>query len=333
MGWGKRALLLVLGLASFGFGLWPVGAICFLLGFLPAVNRGSNPTGRGRAVVPLSRGTLGIAFGLLGLASLASGGAFSVLVFFSLAALLLLGPLLGLGRGLWNYAEVPGSILCRSAWCPLLWCALAELKPATDPLARSLSSFRGVMIFLPGRSFAVARVPALGRRSAEQKALASLRNTAASLRGRAFLLPLDSGQLKNDFSRPLERLVGAKSPLAQRGDMIVLDAERGLIVKTGEFGATDREVRGLVIPTAQSKSAAGHLTWEVLEVLAKRGMLAGPDEASGFLESFSAAKGEPFGERLGSLSVKGPSLRLESLGGAKVELSRPQARALAAIYG
>jgi hypothetical protein len=57
--------------------------------------------------------------------------------------------------------------------------------------------------------------------------------------------------------------------------------------------------------------------WELLESIGKRSTWPGPDAYSNLLDSVSATKGEPIGERLGGIEGSGSSIIVQSPWGRK----------------
>ncbi|GEM_PF-3789589 len=74
------------------------------------------------------------------------------------------------------------------------------------------------------------------------------------------------------------------------------------------------------------------LTWEVLDTVGKRTTWPEPDSFSNLLESMSATRGVPIGERLRSLDGEEGRLIIQSLSGGEVRTSRAHFRAIISVY-
>ena len=335
--WVKVAAAAV-GLLLIGGPFWPVALISFAylaLSLRPrrtprAGSPGRGPGGRARYVLAL------LLFALSVLAYF-SGGSLSPVVFSLGGGVALSWPWLASISLAGEVVPARDSIAFRSKYLPFVWHALGEIKPGPDSFPRALSSFSGtLMVFTEtGRAYSLVTRLALGRRSAEAELGRQLRTSALRIRSGAFLFPLDSGAacdiLRQDYN-------GVRLP---QGDLTSAAAKVSGILALGCAGETVRqaaayEIRGqgrsAKIPGRGRATARPALVWEVLEEVGKRTRWPDPDPCSSLLDSLNVTRGVPLGERLKSIDGAGDVVSLQSLGGAEVRVTRPQLRALVAIY-
>lgn len=337
MGWIKKAVILFVGLALLGSGLWLFGVLC--LGYLVI----SFFTGKGRGTQPAPRGHLSVrpsyiaAAALLALAlvAFASGGIFSPIVFGALALVVLLWPFTPLGLMASRVDPVSGTILLRSTFFPFVWHSVAEVKPGAEDLARALSSYEGkLLITKRGAVYAHVKVLALEARTAEEKVTGEFRRIASTLMpGGAYLLPMDCEASSKTFVTKLSSVSPRSDPLAGPApDLLVLDASGGFVSRSGSYVSVPGESRGTIIPDATWAIRKPPLTWEAIEALGKKLRWPEPDSFSNLLQSVHASRNEPLAERLARLETSEKGVTVEALGGDRVDLTRPQLRSLLKIY-
>ncbi len=332
MGVFWKVLALLVGLGTLGLGLWPLSALCFAIFALSF-----RPWRRSRAKAPASKAPVGARQALASVLLLAAAlavaarGVLSSALFISCFAVTATWPAVR-ARAAARLSPVEDSILLRSTWLPFLWRALAEVKPGAEPVPRALSSFDGTLVFSGGGVYAGVSAWALGRGRAEERLLAGLRDAARRLcAGGAYLMPLDSGASSRVLSVALRKARPSRRGLpALDSDFLVLAASGGFLTEAGAYAvAGPSSSPSMPHP---SKVRGEPVLWEVLEKTAKARRLPGPDGVSNLLESFSAATGEPIGERLRGLEAGDGSVTVEALGGDRVELTSPQLKALAVVY-
>jgi hypothetical protein len=337
MGWIRKLLILFVGLAFMGTGFWIFGILCF--GYLILTLRSGKPkatqsSSKGH-LIARPRYLLGGALVVLSLAAFASGGTFSPILFGSLAAVVLIWPVLPFGPLLSRVVPLEGTILLRSALVPFVWHSVAEVKPGAEDLARALASYEGrLMIAKPGTIYAHVKATALDAKSAEGKVTQEFRRIATTVQpGGAYLLPLDSAASSQAFRRRISRVPAAGDGLAGPGpDLLVIDSAGGFVARSGSYNMAPGPASGSVFPDGTRTLRQSPLTWEVLESLGKRLRWPQPDSFSNLLQSVHASRQEPLSERLANLESSGDNVKVQALGGDEVELSRAQLRAILSIY-
>jgi hypothetical protein len=334
MGWSLRLVALLVGLVSFASGLWPVGIFCFLwLAFSFRPKRSRRPEGGHNLPHPFGRYTLGGALLTVSAAAAFSGGTLSPVIFLAAGALVLLWPTLRACSLFSEAVPVEDSILLRSKHFPFVWYALAEAKAGPESFPRALSSFTGTLVIFTetGRVYSLAKCCALGRVEAEDKLLDQFRSP---LHG-AYLLPLDAGSAADAFRAKLAPRKLPPGDLAESAPRA-----SGVLTFTCSYGTVDQagyydvsaEASSPSLPASWAFLRPRPLLWEVLDSLGKRTKWPGPDAFSNLLDSLVATKGEPLAERLKSLEGSEGHVAAESLAGESLMLSRPQLRAMVAIY-
>ncbi len=334
MGWGAKIAAGVLGVLLIGSPLWPVAIGCFLylLFALRPKQKGTASRGglRQRHVLAL------ILFGLSALA-LASGGVASPMVFASLGGVVLFWPVVGRLLSMDEVVPAKDSVLLRSRYSPFGWRAVAELKPGPESFPRALSAFTGTLVVLtdPGRVFVLAACTAWSRAAAEEKLTCRLKASLPSRRQGAYLLPLDSGAATEVFRQRFTRLRLPSSDLVKAvsrvSGAVLLDCSGSEVRAAGAFTIAG-QAKFATIPCRGGELDSPPLTWEVFEAIERKTRWPEPDSYSSLLESMSASRGEPLGERLKTMAGSEGVMSLESLGGVQVQVTRSQLRAIVALY-
>jgi len=338
MGWKLKALVFLFGLALLTSGAWPLSLLCFLYLFLSQRRRSPSYSTEGaRTRINLPWRQLIAAFLLLlsGIA-FASGGMLSPLAFFAAGAALVAWPSLVRILSLAKLVPVEDTILLRSKYMPMSWCALAELKPGADQFPMGVSSFGGtILVFTDtGKTYSLARCFAFSRREAEERILTVFRLVARNGRAGVFLLPLDAS-LAADVLRV------RVSPMKLRSDFLPASASKvsGLLTLECSDGRV-RRASAFEVGTPGAPALPGRardldsrpLTWEVFDAIGKRTRWPEPDRFSDLLYSMVATKGVPLAERVRQLESSGDQLTIRSLSGDEVQTTRPQLRAIVSIY-
>jgi hypothetical protein len=339
MGLKLKISAVIIGLISFGFGAWPIGLLCLLYIALSLRQRRtlSQTPKPSRRIRPSARHILGLIFLCLSAVALAAGGVLSPFVFFLAGVSLLMWPNLQRLLPLAEVVPIEGSILLRSRYVPLSWCAIAELKPGAEDFARAASSFGGRLLMFTdtGKVYSIASCYSLDRKQAEFEALDAFRRATPRGWAGAFLLPLDSAQaaevLRVKLSRakfPVDRLEDSASRVA---GAMMLESNRGLV-----RGAMVFDIAGVSeapsVPPKPPQIDNPPLTWEVFESVGKRTSWPPPDPFSNLLDSMLANKGVPLGERVRELETSGEQVKIQSLSGVEIHTTRVQWRALVSIY-
>jgi hypothetical protein len=332
MGWGRKILILLIGLLSFSSGLWPVAVACLGYLVLSARQQRSGSSGEQPKVLRLLFAAL---LALLSLVAFASGGRYSPSLLLSLAALTAAWPRLPIRAFSAWVAPVEDSILLRSSLMPVVWHAIAEIKPGAESLSKSLSGFKGELILMKGgKVYSHVAATGLRARGAEVEILSALRVQAMSITARgAYLLPLD-GTAAAKILRM--RLVGVRMkelPLTELDpEVFVIDSSDGFVKRLGAYSLDEGTASRSRLPLTRSVPQREPLLWEVLELVGRKRRWPEPDSYSNFLESMFASRSEPIAERLVGIETSGSQVTVESLTGDKVSLSRGQLRALARVY-
>ncbi len=344
MGAWSKAFLAVFGLVALALGAWPVLLLAF--GYLawslrrrrakPSA-RDDASTGRGR---PLVRWGAGLSLLVLALAALASGGRYSVLLLLSGGLAFLFWPAARVRGLLGRVAAVPDSVLLRSVLFPVQWHAVVEVRFEGDEQVRAMSAVEGKLLLFGGKRpcvFLVTTVRALSPARAARAVESKLRARSRVLADRcAYLFPLDGGAAAGLLARSMERLdvklEEVRSASSLPFDMLAMQTEGGRI--TGY--AVCRTVEGTAapsLPSADVKPSRQPLLWEMAEAIEERRGWPAPDERGALLASLNATRSEPVGDRIVMKGETPAGLSVGTAGGACVELTRPQLRALMGIYG
>jgi hypothetical protein len=337
MGWKAKAIALLLGLAFFGAGAWPLGIICLLSLALSLrarrKPRQGKPAPRGRLH---SRTLLASVLLVLSGVALASGGMLSPLVFFAGGAIALTWPVWVKFLPLAELAPVGDSILLRSKYLPVFWCSIAELKPGVEPFPMAASALSGTLLAFTdtGRTYLAVTCRALRRNGAEARLLAELRAASSAGRAGAFLLPMDARAAADLLRLELSPLKSGGEfavPVASTSGLLVLECRGGCVKKAAAF-TVEGTADAPAFPGSPHELDSQPLTWEIFEAIGRRTRWPDPDRYSGLLDSMLATRGEPFAERLEQLESSGDQVTIRSLTGENVVATRPQLRAIVSIY-
>jgi hypothetical protein len=217
-----------------------------------------------------------------------------------------------------------------------MWYALAEVKPGPEDFPRAASSISGTLLIFvdAGRAYTLAKCRAWSTNSALTQLLTRLKASASGHHSRAYILPLESKAASKLF---LHRHSETKLPedfAAQASSLpglLVVHASGGRIERASGFRISAPS-NSPSLPLRCKEIANKPLLWELLETIGRRYRWPGPDAYSNLLDSVAATQGEPIGERLGGIEGSGGSIVVQSLGGERLELSRPQLRAIVSIY-
>ena len=337
MGWMGRLFVAFVGAISFGVGLWFVGILSIIylaISFRPrSKNGGKEPGARNRLPMRLL-----LAGGLFVLSALAfgTGGTYSPIILFFTGVVVLFWSHLPVGTVFAEVVPVEESILLRSKYIPFLWYALAEVKPGPEDFPRAASFLAGKLVIFvdSAKAYALAECRALGRNNAEAQLLSRLKDSASSRQSRAYVLPLDAKPASALFTHQLSETKipdDLASHTSSLPGLVVVHAQGGIIVKASAYKISAR-TKSPSLPVRCRDIGKRPLLWELLESIGKRSRWPGPDAYSNLLDSVSATRGEPIGERLGGIEGSRGSVIVQSLGGEKLELSRPQLRAIISIY-
>jgi hypothetical protein len=335
MGWKPKLLAALLGLIFLGSGLWPISVLCFGYILLAPGSRKAARESRDpprRSLLP-GRRLVSLGFFVMALLAVAAGGTLSPVLFLLIGAVVLAWPRLRFLLPIGETVPVDESILLRSRYIPFFWHAVAELKPGSDSFPRSACFLDGSLAVFTGtgRTYFLASCSALGRKEAESKLLHVFRSASSNGGPGAFLLPLDASSASEVFSFRFSP-IRAKSELAPAGaDLILLDCKSGVVGRAAAFAVNGR-VDFPSLPSGTKELESAPLVWEVLEGLGKRTRWPDPDAFSNLLNSLVATKGVPLGERLKTLEGEGDELRVQSLTGEEIRISRPQMRAIISVY-
>ncbi|MDA4127143.1 MAG: hypothetical protein OK452_08095 [Thaumarchaeota archaeon] len=337
MGWTRRLFVGLVGAVSFAAGLWFVGIVSILYLAMSFRPRPKDAPGGAKAKsrIPIR---LFLAGGLFVLSAIAfgAGGTYSPVLLFSAGLVAFFWSRLPVGSIFAQVVPIEESILLRSKYVPFLWYALAEVKPGPEDFPRAASSISGTLVIFvdSARAYALAKCRAMGRNSAEAQLLSRLKDSVSSHQSRAYILPLDAKSASELF---LHRLSTTKIPedLATRASslpgLLVVHAHGGRIEQASAYKIS-APAGSPSLPLGHKEMKGRPLLWELLESIGKRSRWPGPDAYSNLLDSVSATRGELIGERLGGIEGSGSSVIVQSLGGEKLELSRPQLRAIISIY-
>lgn len=337
MGWTLRFVALLVGFVAFGAGVWLLSLLCFLylaISFRPRRSKRESAKEHRSIHIPVRQVFAGALLALSAVA-LASGGVLSPMILVIAGLALLLWPMLLPRLRISEVVPLGNSILLRSKYSPIGWCAIAELKPGAEPFPRAVSSFTGtLLVFMDtGRACALVACHSLGRREAETKLLSRFKFAAPS--GGAYLLPLDSESAADVLRVKLSRTKLPAGDLAESASrvsgLLVLDCHGGRVSRAGAF-----EVEGASasssLPGNPTDLESPPLTWEVLDTVGKRTKWPDPDSFSDLLDSMTATRGVPVGERIREMDGSGSKMTVHTLSGEEVQLSRPQLRAILTVY-
>ncbi len=335
MGWKLKALAVYVGLASFGAGAWPLGLLCFIYLLASLRPKRSGSVLRlGPRISP--RYLLAAAMVLLSAVALASGGVLSPIVFLAVGGVLLAWPVLVRRLPLAELVPQGDSIVLRSRFLPILWCAVAEVKPGAEPFPMAASAFSGTLMVNTdtGRTHSLATCLALNRNEAEARVVESFRSAAPGVRAGAYLLPLGAGdaaevlkQRGSTMKLQWDDLPGSASRVS---GLLVLDCYRGTVRKAAAF---ERAADGAPSPPGRLLGLGRPpLIWEVFDSIGKRTRFPEPDRFSDLLDSMLATRGAPLAERVRELESAGELLTVRSLSGEEIGTTRTQLRAIVSIY-
>ena len=337
MGRSGRLIAALVGIVSFATGLWFIGVLSVIylaISFRPK----SYAPGRRASVRNRPPIRILLAGGLFIFSAIAyfAGGVYSPVLLILAGLVVWIWPHLHLGSIFVKVVPVEESILLRSKYAPFMWYALAEVKAGPEDFPRAASSISGTLVIFvdAGKAYALARCRDWTKNGAEGQLLSQLKASASSRQSRAYILPLDAKLSSELF---LNRISEKKIPedLATHAlslpGMLVVHSEGGRIDQAAAYEIS-APASSPSLPLSCKETRKGVLLWELLESIGKRSRWPGPDAYSNLLDSVMATRGEPIGERLGGIEGSGRSVIVQSLGGEKLELSRPQFRAIVSIY-
>ncbi len=330
-----RVLAGAVGLAALGGGAWPLALPLLAYAAYPLLRRPLRASGSvGRAL----RVALGSVLLLLSAGALASGGRASPLLLGAGGAALLLWPRLRASGLHQRWSPVAGSVLLRSSCLPFRWAVVSEVKVGSDDLPRALSAFSGSLVVnsRDGAAYAVATFNALGRGSAEARAVAEMRKTLGTGRYSPLLLPLDSSRALDSFK--VRREGGQEIRAAiDKGfphipDVLAIRSDRGSVTAVGAYRLAGGNGQSRILPAAAEELPGPPQMWEVVKSILARVPIRPPDGTSSLLEALKATRGLPLSERLQDLDGEGAQVIAKTPSGEEVLLTRPQFRAIASVY-
>jgi hypothetical protein len=359
MGWMFKGLVVIVGLITLGAGLWPISLLCFAyIGYAVWASTRRRRIyvrdERGQAQIPQVKKShfkkryvlAGFSF-LLALVALGDRGTYSPVAFGSIGALIVASGMSARGPSFSEVRPVPGSVVLKNRWLPFSWVSLVEVKFGTLQLSRALA--------LAGREFIVAvesqkasvylpiYVTALSVPQAEAKVADALAPVAKMMSSRgAYLLPLDSREASGRLDWTLKRVDlpleygrdGVASLDSAPFDVLVLAPANHLLESAAAYvSQPNKKPGGARMPRKGKKLESQPLMWEALEKLGEKYLPQSPDGMTNFLSSVCATRGESLGDRLvnGGETDSGTIL-VGSLGATKIELTRPQLRAIVSAY-
>ena len=336
MGWALRVFAFFLALVSFAVGLWPVAGVCFLyllVSFRPG--RSNTEAGTPHQFHVSARYILAGALFVLSGIAFASGGTLSPVLFLAAGAAVTFWPRLLASLPFAQVVPISNSVLLRFRFLPFWWCSVAEFKPSAEAFPRAVSDFTGTLLVFTGtgKAYVLAASRSLCRREAEFEVLSKFRLAAQLVAAR--LLPLDSETAAGVLGVKLSRTKLPPGDLAESASRVfgalLLECRRGVVRRAANF-----ESGGACLPPAFPAGGdpleGAPLLWEVLDSMGKKTRWADPDALSDLIDSLAATRGTLLTERIGSMEGVGGRLTIQSLGGDQVCLSRPQLRALIAVY-
>jgi len=346
MGWKLKAGAVFIALLFLGAGAWIVSLLIFAALLLPGFARGSRRSSSedsgGSRRFPF-RQALGAFLLFLSLVAFADRGTISPLVFGGLGVLLLLWNQVRLPSFGGSLRPVKGSILLRGALVPFRWTALIEVKPITRELGNALSGIGEPMVVrvsgTPSIHLVVSRI-ALSEGSAEEAILKAVERMGRGVVPHgAYLLPVDSSQASSLLGEALQR-----EEVSEKGwglalstgayDVLSIEPSRGSARSLGIYRRVQGAARSTV-PTAGVRFVHPPLLWEVFKSLEGRVQWPNPDGYTSFLSSIYATGYEPLGSSIidaGTPSPTSETVLVRSHSSPAVTLSRPQLRAIMAIY-
>jgi len=345
MGWGLRMVAVFVMLVTLGLGAWPVAFLAFLYLVFSFRRRREKPVYVLKQEIfakperPGRRYAAGGFLFALALVAAASGGTYSVVVFFLVGLVVVSWP--GVGRlGLSRVVPVQDSVLLRSRFFPFAWHALVEVKLESQEQTRGVASMSGKLLLFAGKSpamYQVVSVYALDYRQAEGRVVKALRQESRMLSQRgAHLLPSDSADAASRLSLALERLkVGTDDFEAVSSlpfDAIAFRVRDGRLVSHRAFNVLEPN-GAAAIPTPDLASFREPLFAEVVQEIGEKHGWPGPDGFSPFLAALDASRSEPLADRIQVKGEDAGRVTVQSAGGSEVRLTRPQLRVLARIYG
>ncbi len=343
MGIFSSAALIFVALVAFGVGLWPVTLLAS--GYLAASAWRRTRRSHGAKDARVHRNLSALRYPaagallVLSLVAFTSGGVFSPLVLAGIAVLIMAQASLGYGRFAGRVKPVKNSILLRHILLPFEWAAVSEVKLGTSSPPRALSAIRDKLVLSCSgnpTAYVVLGTRAMTSGAAERKLVGRLSEIARILSPLgAYLLPLEASSAAISLSAPLERADIEPGDLLGRNpppfDTLVLDSEEGKVARVGAYSKLDGS-QDASIPVAFTTERQRPLLWELLEAIGDRVKWPQADACSSFLNSLQVTRREPIGERVSMVSQSPEVVQLEAAGGARVELSREQLRALMTIY-
>jgi hypothetical protein len=339
MGLLGKFLAGLLGLVSFGLGLWPVGILFFLYVFISLRSRGSRKSGgKPRGKISGSwKAVIGFILLALSAVAFASGGSFSPIVFLILGVLVLSWPMVGQALPFREVVPISNSILLRSKYFPFAWHAVSELKPGPEPFPRALSSITGRLAVFAntGKIYLLVSCFALSRKEAETRLIFHFRVNTLGTRGGAFLLPLDAEVAADVFRLSLSRMKSPSGDIVQTSawpsGLLLFDCLNGSVASAQVY-EIHGPVRQARLPPGGKELESLPLVWEVLDSVGKRTKWPDPDTLSSLLDSLTVTRGVALTERFRTLEGSGNSVTVQSLSGTEVHISRTQLRAMVSIY-
>lgn len=334
MGLFRYAVMAFLAVGLLAAGLWPLSIICLAVLVFAALPRGGKRRGArsGRRLLVDPRTAAAALLFALSVLAAAAGGTYSPPFFVACSGAVLFWPRIRHALSSSRLVPVESSILLRPSFMPFLWHGLAEVRPGSGDLSRSLSSYEGTLIFsVGGKVYAHFQARARDSVQAESLIVAKMRAASSSIRpGGAYLLPLGSESASEALSMALKPLRhGAELPQAAP-EVFVTASSGGFMTALGAFSVRGRS--GSPSVPGLQRTLARPLLWEALERWSRARKMPVPDSFSNLLESFAASKGEPIGDRFGDLTSGEQVLTVQSLSGEKMQVTAPQLRALVAVY-
>jgi hypothetical protein len=335
-----KALVLSIAIWAILAGAWPIGILLLTYlsyGFLSKRNRTKQDTRVSGANNIANLG--GLFLIALSVIALFGGGIFSPLVFGTLGTLLLL-------RGRIPGISIPSfltvtedSVLLRDRLLQFRWFLVAEIKFVTRQPAKALTSISGTIVIVidgQARAFLVLESYSLRVSVAEAAFVNRLRETSKSLTHLgAYLMPLCGGEalsVINCGGQKLKLQEGslfhslATTPL----DVIAVKVEGQSVKGIGVHSVSKRSGSPVLVGRAPKRPVS---IWEVVKAIDTRVSWKEPDDATTFLGSLAATRGEPMGERL--LDVResdSQTLLVRSLRAPPIKLSLQQVRILVGTY-
>jgi len=349
MGWGLRIIAILFAMLTLGVGAWPISLLAIIwvgLSFRRSKRSSGRAPGPAREILPepgrpWARYCAGSLFFMVAIVASKSGGVFSPIVMAGFGGLVLFWPRIRNGMTASRVTPVKDSVLLRSTFLPFHWHVLVEVKFEPGNQVRAVSALNGRVFIFAGRTVSVFHTVsafAFGYRSAERRILAKLRRESRRLASRGgYLAPLDgseaSRKLAAGFKRVRIQTDDTETVSTLPFDALVLQVERGRVVSQGAFDLSEGNQGKPCLPLPGQKTKRQPLLWELAELIEEKHGWSGPSEMCTLLATLDATRSDPVGDRL--RIVEGdPSqgISVAVPGGAKACLTRPQIRALTAIY-